>query len=185
MSVILQINNLFWYTEHDSNLAIEWFKSSYMKPNQDKCYLLMTVYEYENIWAWIGEVNIWESLKQELLGAITDRDLIFNEYVSSLCKKAGGQLIAWILNLMSFQQRKMLMKSFVEDQFGYYPLVFVFHGRELNRRINHIHERSLCIVYKDHNSSFRRISLSVFTTETFSFGPLNYSKLRKIFPMPL
>ena len=30
----------------------------------------------------------------------------------------------------------------------------MFHGRELNRKINRIHERSLRIVLKDYNSSF-------------------------------
>ena len=85
--------------------------------------------------------KIWESLKQKLLGVAIDRDLIFNEYVSSLCKKAGSKLLARISNLMCFQQRKILMKSFVEAQFGYCPLVFMFYDRELNGRINHIHER--------------------------------------------
>ena len=47
------------------------------------------------------------------------------------------------------------MKSFVEAQFGYCPLVWMFHGREINRKINHIHERSLRIVYRDYNSSFK------------------------------
>ena len=45
------------------------------------------------------------------------------------------------------------MKSFVEAQFGYCPLVWIFHGREINRKINHIHERSLCIIYRDYNNS--------------------------------
>ena len=31
----------------------------------------------------------------------------------------------------------------------------MFHGREINREINHIHERSLRIVYRDYNSSFK------------------------------
>ena len=56
---------------------------------------------------------------------------------------------------MSFQQRRLLLKSFVEAQFGYCPLVWMFHGREINRKINHIHERSLRIVYRDYNSSFK------------------------------
>ena len=46
------------------------------------------------------------------------------------------------------------MKSFVEAQFGYFPVVWMFHSRELNKKINHIHERSLRIVYKDYNSFF-------------------------------
>ena len=47
------------------------------------------------------------------------------------------------------------MKSFVEDQFGYFPLVWMFHDREINREIIHIHERPLRIVYGDYNSSFK------------------------------
>ena len=143
--------------EHDSHLAIEWFESNYMKLNQDKCHLLVSGYKHENIWARIGEVKIWESSKQKLLGVVIGRDLSFNKYVSSLCKKAGRKLsvLSTLSNLMSFQQRRLLMKSFVEAQFGYCPLVWMFHGREINRKINHIHERSLRIVYRDYNSSFK------------------------------
>ena len=47
------------------------------------------------------------------------------------------------------------MKSFVEAQFRHCPLVWMFHGREINRKINHVHERSLLIVYRDYNSSFK------------------------------
>ena len=56
---------------------------------------------------------------------------------------------------MIFQQRRPLMRSFVEGQFGYYPLVWIFHGREINRKINHVHESSLRVAYRDYNSSFK------------------------------
>ena len=46
------------------------------------------------------------------------------------------------------------MKSFVEAQFWCCPLNWMLNGRKLNRKINHIHERFLCIVYRDYNSSF-------------------------------
>ena len=49
------------------------------------------------------------------------------------------------------------MKSFIESQFGYCPLVWMFHSRSLNNRINHIHERALRIVYKDYYSSFEEL----------------------------
>ena len=49
------------------------------------------------------------------------------------------------------------MKSFIEVHFGYCPLVWMFHGRVLNRKINHLHERSLRIVYKDSISSFHEL----------------------------
>ena len=111
--------------EHDSHLAIEWFESNYMKLNQGKCHLLVSGYKHENTWARIAEVKVWDSSKQTLLGVVIDKDFSFNEYVSSLCKKAGRKLsvLSRLSNLMSFQQRRLLMRSFVEAQFGYCPLV--------------------------------------------------------------
>ena len=63
-----------------------------MKLNQDKCHLLVSDYKHENVWAQIGDEIIWESNKQKLLGLQIDRNLNFNERVSSLCKRAGKKL---------------------------------------------------------------------------------------------
>ena len=49
------------------------------------------------------------------------------------------------------------MKSFIEAQFGYCPLVWMFHGRVLNRKVSRFHKRSLGIVYKDSISSFHEL----------------------------
>ena len=49
------------------------------------------------------------------------------------------------------------MKSFILTQFSYCPLVWMFHSRKLNNRINSIHERALRIVYKDTKSSFTEL----------------------------
>ena len=46
------------------------------------------------------------------------------------------------------------MNSFIESQFSYCPLLWMFCSRELNRKINHIHEKGLRIVYQDYTSSF-------------------------------
>ena len=51
-------------------------------------------------------------------------------------------------------QRVTLMKMFIESQFSYCPLLRMFHGRIVNKNINHLHERVLGIVYKDYISSF-------------------------------
>ena len=49
------------------------------------------------------------------------------------------------------------MKTFIESQFGYCPLIWMFCGRNFNNRINHLHERSLKIVYNDYESSFQEL----------------------------
>ena len=49
------------------------------------------------------------------------------------------------------------MKAFVESQFGYCPLIWMFHRRGLNNKINRIHERALRITYKDKSSTFQEL----------------------------
>ena len=50
------------------------------------------------------------------------------------------------------------MKSFIESQFSYCPLIWMFClSRKLNNRINHIQERGLRIVYQDYTSSFEEL----------------------------
>ena len=41
------------------------------------------------------------------------------------------------------------MKRFIESQFGYCPLTWMFCGRKTNARINHVHGRALRIVYRN------------------------------------
>ena len=111
--------------EHDSLLAIEWFENNYMKLNQEKCHLLVSGNKFENTWAEIGHAKIWESPKQKLLGVVTDRYLSFGGYVSSLCSYAGKKLsaLARLSHYMSLKQSRVLMKSFIEAQFGYGQLI--------------------------------------------------------------
>ena len=46
---------------------------------------------------------------------------------------------------------------FLLSQFGYCPLVWMFHNRRCNNKINHLHERMLRIVYKDYKLSFAEL----------------------------
>ena len=49
------------------------------------------------------------------------------------------------------------MKSFIESQFGYCPLTWMFCGRKTNAKINHVHERALRIVYRKSNLRFDQL----------------------------
>ena len=46
------------------------------------------------------------------------------------------------------------MKAYVISQFWYCPLVWMFHSRDLNNKIDSLHERALRITYGDRSSSF-------------------------------
>ena len=49
------------------------------------------------------------------------------------------------------------MKPFVTFQFGYCPLIWMFHSRRLNNKINSIYERALRITHQDHISTFQEL----------------------------
>ena len=51
----------------------------------------------------------------------------------------------------------MTMKAFLASEFGYCPLVWMFHSRKLNSRVNKLHKRALTIVYQDYASSFTEL----------------------------
>ena len=88
-----------------------------MKLNQEKCHLLVSGYKHENIWARIGQMQIWGSRKPKLLGVEIVSNLNFDLYVSLLCKKAGKKfsVLAQLPNFMSLNQRRTLMKMFIES----------------------------------------------------------------------
>ena len=58
---------------------------------------------------------------------------------------------------MNVDKKRVIMKAFTESQFGYCPLVWMFHSRSLNNKINRIHERALRITYNDKSSSFQKL----------------------------
>ena len=58
---------------------------------------------------------------------------------------------------MNFEERRLIMNSFVICNFTYCPVAWMFHSRKLNTRINRLHERALRVVYKDFDSSFEEL----------------------------
>ena len=145
--------------EHDTLIAIEWFGWNFMKLNQDKCHFLFAGHKHEHLFAKAGTCKIWESQREQLLGVYIDNDLSFNYHVANLCKKANRKLTALIRlgRFHNFSQKKVLMDSFIKSQFGFSPLVWMFHDRGVNAQVNKIHERALRFVYEDDIRSFEEL----------------------------
>ena len=76
-----------------------------------------------------------------------NHELTFNSYLDSVCKKASQK----------FDKRKDLMGAFFVSQFSYSPLVWMFHSRKLNKKINELHYRALRMVHRDETSSFNEL----------------------------
>ena len=72
----------------------------------------------------IEDSQVFNSKSKKLLGITIDNNLTFNEHVSHLCKKASQKLhaLARVSGYMNLAQRRTIMKSFINCQFGYCPL---------------------------------------------------------------
>ena len=130
-----------------------------MRLNQSKCHFLVSGNINEHLWVKVGDEKIWESAEVMLLGVTVDKNLKFNSHLSRICKKAGNKVTALsrVIKLLPFHRSRELMKTFVESQFSYCPLLWMFCSRKMNRKMNHIHERALRLVYNDYSSTFEEL----------------------------
>ena len=66
-------------------------------------------------------------------------------------------MLSRLASSMNFEQRRLIINSFVICHFSYCPIVKFFHSQKLNIRINRLHERALRVVYKDFDSSIEEL----------------------------
>ena len=143
--------------ENCSQELFIWFRENGMKANSDKSHLILSTDKVCQ--AIINNDTIYNSKSEKLLGITIDTGLKFDEHLTNLCNKASQKLsaLARVSYYMSLQQKRRIMKAFITSQFGYCPLVWMFCSRNMNNRINRIHERSLRIVYNDFTSTFSEL----------------------------
>ena len=143
--------------ETSSSLLFGWFNNNFMKANSDKSHLIMSCTEATA--AMIDGLPIDSRKTEVLLGITIDHELKFDDHVNYLCKKARLKLnaLARIPSFMNVSKKRIIMKSFIDSQFGYCPLIWMLHSRGLNNKINRIHERALRITYNDKSSSYSEL----------------------------
>ena len=148
------IHNIISDLEQASDILSKLFQDNYLKANPDKYHVLLS--ETSETQLIVKNAPIASSSCEKLLGIKIDHELSFQPHVESLCKKVSQKLkaLARMTSSLKFRQRKLLLNAFITSQFSYAPVVWMFHSRKLNNRINRIHERAIRLVYKDYTSSF-------------------------------
>ena len=154
-----QIKDIFHDLNHDIRSAILWFEDNYMKLNEDKCKLFVSGNLHEHHFINLGDELIWESSFIKLLGITIDKSLNFDLHLRNICTKANRKVtaLARVVKFLPFHKRKLLLNTFIESQFSYCPLVWMFCSRKLNAKINRLHERALRLAYDDYTSSFKEL----------------------------
>ena len=151
------IEDLLKSLEDETCQILDWFRINEMKPNDDKCHLLICNHVQGSVT--LGHEKIEATNSVKLLGVTIDNKLNFTNHVSGLCKKGNQKLhaLARIPKYVQEDKLKIIMRTFVQSQFNNCPLVWMFHNRTLNNKINKLHERALRIVYKNENLTFQEL----------------------------
>ena len=145
-----------------------------MKVNPGKCHLLLSIKNPEVVS--IDGVQITYITAETLLGITIDSDLNFENHLSAICNQVNRKInaLGQIANYMPLEKRRIMMKAFIESQSNYCPLIWMFHSRTINNKINRLHERALRIVYSDFKSSFEGLLMK---DNSFSIHERNIQSL--------
>ena len=183
------INDLLAKLENETSIILEWFRVNEMKSNDDKCNLIVA--KHDNLSINAGNEEIKSSSSVELLGVTIDNELKFDEHVKTIIKKGNQKFhaLARISKYLNQDQLKILMRTFIQSQFNYCPLVWMFHNRTLNSKINRLHERALRIVYKNDELNFNELleldnSMTVHHRNLQILAIEMYKVKNKISPLP-
>ena len=125
----------------------QWFSANHFVVNAGKSHLLTSSKIPKNIA--ISNTNVSSEQKVKLLGINLESRLNFDYRVYTLLNKANKKYhaLARMSNYMNTNKRRVLIKAFITSQFSYCPLLWMFHSRTMNNRINTRHEKALRLVY--------------------------------------
>ena len=92
----------------------------------------------------------------KLLGITIDTGLKFKKHIEDLFKKASDKLHALrrIRGYLTVEKARILANAFIDSQFNYAPLIWMFAGKTLITKICKIHHRTLRVVYNEYNKSY-------------------------------
>ena len=117
---------------------------------------------------------------EKLLCIHIDNKLKTEPHVRSQCKKASQRLSAFvrIAHSLKFEQRKLLLNTFVTSQYSDVSVVWMSHNRKSNNHINRIHERALRIAYQRLMNVWQKTVSSKFKVVVYRNYVLKYLKLK-------
>ena len=98
----------------------------------------------------------------ELLGLTIDKELNFSKHIDKLCRNAQYKLHALrrIRKYLSLEKAKMLGNAFIDSQFNYAPLIWMFCRKGLHLKTHKIHHKTLKVIYQSNNTYQEVLELS-------------------------
>ena len=102
----------------------------------------------------INSITVKESNEVILLGIAIDNKLVFKKYIENLCRTAQHRLHALtrIRKFLALDKAIFLGNTFINSQFNYAPLIWMFRRKTLYHKIEKVHHRTLKVIYQSEES---------------------------------
>ena len=143
------LSNILENLKHDLKILLKWFRINPLQANPGKFkFIILGKKKQNSVKLIINTTEIEESRKVVLLGITIDNPLIFSEHNDNLCRTANYKLHALrrIRKHLSLEKAKLLCNAFINSQFNYAPLVWMFCRKKLYLKIQKIHHKALKVV---------------------------------------
>ena len=130
--------------------VLKWFMLNSLKANPGKFQFMILGDKtcYKHILK-IDSTCVQSSDDVTFLGVMIDKNLTFKKHIDNLIHKAQYKLHALRRRrkVLAIEKAKILGNAFIDSQFSYAPLIWMFCRKTLYSRIEKIYHRNLKVVY--------------------------------------
>ena len=98
----------------------------------------------------------------ELIGLTIDKELNFSKHIDKLCQNAQYKLHALnrIRKYLRLEKAKTLGNAFINSQFNYAPLIWMFYRKGSYLKMQKIHHKILMVIYQPNKTYEEILELS-------------------------
>ena len=141
-----KLDTIFSNVKYDLENVLSWFQANSLKANPSKFqFMILGDKQNTSLVLNINGKKINNSREIELLGIVIDNQLKFKKHIEKLCKKASFKLHALrrIRKFLTVEKARILANAFINSQFNYAPLIWMFPSKTAINKILTIHYRTL------------------------------------------
>ena len=144
----------------DLKNVLMWFTVNSLNPNPGKFqYMILGKCITNQLSLFINGIKIKGTFEVAVLEITTGDQLTFKTHIEYICRMAKYKLRALqrIRNYLITEKVRLLATAFVNSQFYYAPLIWMFAGKTLISKVQKIHFRTLQVIYNTYEKSYNEL----------------------------
>ena len=135
----------------DTKIILNWFRPYSLKANPEKFQFMILgdKYHHKHILK-INSIKVEATGDVLLLGITINKILTFKQCIENLHRKAQYKLhvLRRIRKFLTIEKANLLGNGFIDSQFNYAPLLWMFCRKTLYSKIEKIHHKTLKVIYE-------------------------------------